>query len=145
MIQSVRHRIPQTVPTGAGITDLVLEDNLPVTQVLQPVLLFVNTHPTIDIVLTVRRKVDLGVSADPEDDGVYETIVVNAVTVPAASGQYVYTPPLNLAQGSTAPFIQHLIDLSHADGAETPIVQIIASGIVDIATRENILNFTRQA
>ena len=143
MLQSVRHRVPVTVPVGAGIADLVLEDNLPLLQVLQPVLLFVNTHPTLAVTRTVTRRMDLGVSADPEDDGVFDTEVVSAITISANGGEYIYEPPVNLVQGTTAPLVQHLVDLSHLDVAETPIVQILVSGMSDIATRENILNFTR--
>lgn len=144
MIQSVRHRIPQTIPVGAGLADLVLEDNLSVQQVIQPKILFVNTHPTVDVELTITRYTDLGVSSDPEDDGSFSTEVVSAQTVTAANGQFIYEPDLNLHQDTTAPLVQHKVSISHADPAETPIVQIFVSGFTDVVTREKILNFTRQ-
>jgi hypothetical protein len=125
------------------LANVIVEDSLPVTQVLQPTFLFINTHPTEDVVLTIVRGVDLGVSVDPEDDGIFETEVVSAVTILAGGGEFTYEPPINLVQGSDTPLVQHVLELSHASVTDTVIVQLIVSGIAEVSTRANLLNFTR--
>lgn len=142
MLSSVRHRIPFTVIPSTGISDSVLETALPVDQVLLPILVFINTHPTVPVVLTIVRRLDLGMSADPEDDGSFDVTVVDAQTVPAG-GQLEVSIALNLLTNTDTPYVAHLLTMTHSDPDESAIVQLLVSGVYDDTTRTNILNFSR--
>lgn len=141
MFDSIRHRIPITIPVGGGVSNFVLENNVPVSKIILPKLLFINTHLTVAISLTIIRRINLGSSSDPEDDGIINTTVVSQTI--SAGGTYTYTPDVNMHVDVDTPYVQHILSASHADGVETPILQILVSGVYDATTRSNLLNFSR--
>lgn len=141
-LQAINNRHPYTVPHGDSLDDQVVENSLNVEELLLPKLIFYNTHDTQSVTLTLYYIIDLGISAVPEDNG---TITITPVTAQpiAALTRYVYTPDFqSLKQYTSTPSITHYVTLANA-GAEDVIVQMIMSGVAEVATRVNILNFQK--
>ncbi len=143
MFSPVLHRIPYTVPTGAGTVNSVLETRLATVPVLDVTLLFINTHPSASVDLTIVERIDLGVSDDAEDDGVIVTTVVD-VTIEAGE-RYTYTPPMALSIYTDTPSVEHLISLVHEELTEQVLVQLFVCGKIETTVRTNIDVFSRSS
>lgn len=149
MLEASVVRQPFTIEADGGvITNQVLEDALDVTEMLDVKVVFVNTHATQEVDITLVRTVDLGSSTDPEDDGIFSVTEVDAETI-TAGGQYVYTPGVNqwvVFDDDAEQTVKHYFSAAHTDSGlddDDVIIQVLIVGKVESVTRTNIPNFTR--
>lgn len=146
MQSAYEQRIAFSVPIAGATAVYTLESNLNDDEVLNPSLVFVN-FGTEAVELTIVRRIDLGVSADPEDNGTLDETVVDAVSI-AVGESYTYEPDFkNLIVKDSTPSVEHLITL---DGSNLPttainIVQLFVSGQVEETSRTNILSYERSS
>lgn len=144
MLVAVNHRITSTVPADGAVAAFAVEDNLPYTEILAPAkLLFIN-FGTEDVTVTIVRRLDLGSSADPEDDGSNDETVVDAATITAGES-YSYDPGGPLRAAEDTPYLEHRVSYSGSGNAEDNIVHLLVRGAAEETTRSNILNFQRNA
>jgi len=142
MLAAVNTRVPFTVPAGGSLVGQVVEDSLAVDEVLQPRLVFTN-FGSEDVDLTITRTLNLGVSANPEDDGSNTETVVSAQTI-AAGESFTYTPDYQaLLVHSDTPYVEHTLAFDGSATTVDNIIQMIISGTAEETTRTNILSYTR--
>ena len=150
MLEAKVIRNPYTVVAAGGtIDDEVLEDALPVTELMDVKILFVNTHASQSIDLTIKRTIDLGTSMVPEDDGSFDVTEVTAEAI-VAGAQYLYEPAIHhfmqFDASASQPIIQHKVSIAHSDSGdddEDVIVQAFVVGKVESVTRNTIPNFEK--
>jgi len=150
MLEARILRQPYTVDADGGtVTDEALEDILSDTEMLDVTVLFVNTHASQSIDLTIVRTIDLGTSAVAEDDGSFDVTEVDTETI-AAGEQYLYEPKVKhfmVFDGSAnQSTIEHKVSIAHTDAEdddEDAIVQVFLMGKIEAVTRNTIPNFER--
>lgn len=143
-VEPVRIHIPVVVPATSSV-DFVLEDQIHVSAVHDPVLLFWNTDLANDIDLTVEFYLDFGITQNPLETGtfVYDLVSTttfspgDTMTIPIKDGVEVLMGPTQ-----TAP-ITHRIILANAAGTDM-VVRFLLSGFYEDILYEAVNQFIRR-